>query len=47
VASNIFREALLGACLDIAPFAVTDVPHELHERFKLAEKQCFFEIVVD
>jgi len=39
------RDSLLKACLDIAASAVLSYPYDLHERFNLAEKRCYFEIV--
>ncbi len=40
-----FRESLLATCLDIASSCVTRYPYDLCERFNLAEKLCFFNIL--
>ena len=41
----VFRESLLAACLDIASSCVTRYPYDLCERFELAEKRYFFNIL--
>lgn len=45
IGSDVLRESLLAACLDIAAISVARYPYELRERFNLAEKRCFFEIL--
>lgn len=44
-ASSAFRDSMLAACLDIASSSVTQYPFAAEDRFNLAEKRCFFEIL--
>ncbi|THB81380.1 MAG: hypothetical protein D3926_02415 [Desulfobacteraceae bacterium] len=44
-ASDLVKESLLAACLDIAASCVIRYPYGLSERFDPREKRCFFEIV--
>lgn len=39
------RDCMLTACLDIASSTVTQYPFAAEDRFNLAEKLCFFEIL--
>lgn len=43
--NDFFRDSLLTTCLDIASSCVTRYPYHLCERFNLAEKKCFFNIL--
>ena len=45
IGSDVLRESLLAACLDIAAISVARYPYGLQDRFNLAEKRCFFEIL--
>ncbi|MCP4347475.1 MAG: hypothetical protein GY795_18370 [Desulfobacterales bacterium] len=44
-ANEALRESLIAACLDIASSSSSEYPYELDERFRLAEKYCFFDIL--
>ena len=44
-ANEALRESLIAACLDIASSSTSEYPYELDERFRLAEKYCFFDIL--
>jgi hypothetical protein len=43
--NDALRKSILNLCLDIAAAAVTAYPYNANDRFNLAEKKCYFEIL--
>jgi hypothetical protein len=45
VSTDLLRQSLLAACIDIGSSSVAQYPYGICDRFNPDEKQCFFEIL--